>query len=83
MEFLFKETAERDLQFFAKNQKIIKRIEALLKDIQQHPLFGIGKPEALKENLSGFWSRRINREHRIIYTYEEDAVTFYSFRGHC
>ncbi|MDR2840853.1 MAG: Txe/YoeB family addiction module toxin [Paludibacter sp.] len=82
MEFLFKDTAENDLIYFGRNKPILKRIENLLKDIKQHPFTGIGKPEMLKENLSGYWSRRIDKEHRILYTVENDSVTFYSFRGH-
>ena len=82
MEFLFKDTAERDLRYFCKDKAILKRIETLLKDIKQHPYAGLGKPERLKENLSVFYSRRINREHRIIYKVDNKTVTFYSFRGH-
>jgi toxin-antitoxin system, toxin component, Txe/YoeB family len=83
MEFLFKDTAERDLAYwFRHNKPIIKRINALLLDIKQHPFSGLGFPIPLKENLSGYWSRRINKEHRIIYTVEEDTITIYSLKGH-
>jgi toxin YoeB len=82
MEFLFKDTAENDLIYFRQDKRILKRIENLLKDIKIHPFTGIGKPEPLKKNLSGFWSRRVNLEHRIIYKVENNTVTFYSFRGH-
>jgi len=49
-----------------------KRISTLIKDIQRPPFEGIGKPEPLKHALSGFWSRRINDEHRIVYKVTED-----------
>ena len=83
MEFLYKDEAEDDLIYWYKtNKSVIKKIELLLKSIKQTPFSGIGKPEALKENLSGYWSRRINREHRILYTVENDIITIYSLRGH-
>jgi toxin YoeB len=85
MEFLFKETAEKDLTYWHRNNKsIIKKIESLLKAIKENPFGGIGKPEALKNNLSGYWSRRIDREHRIIYKVDEEKeqITIYSLRGH-
>ncbi|WP_370579474.1 Txe/YoeB family addiction module toxin [Mucilaginibacter sp. X5P1] len=49
--------------------------------IEEHPFSGIGKPEALKHNLSGLWSRRINQEHRIIYQFLDDHIKIYSLRG--
>jgi toxin YoeB len=83
MEFLFKNEAENDLIYWHKNnQAMIKKIESLLKSIKENPFNGIGKPEALKENLSGYWSRRINREHRIIYIVENETITIYSLKGH-
>ena len=57
----------------------MNRITALLKDIVEHPYTGIGKPEPLKYDLAGKWSRRINSEHRIIYSVNEDIVTVYVF----
>jgi toxin YoeB len=50
--------------------------------MKETPFGGIGKPEALKENLSGYWSRRINREHRILYKVDNEIITIYSLRGH-
>ncbi len=61
---------------------IIKRINMLIKDIQRSPFEGIGKPEPLKENLSGFWSWRINDEHRIVYAIEKEAVVIIACKGH-
>ena len=56
------------------NVKIVNRIKLLLADIAQHPYTGIGKPEALRHSLAGMWSRRINREHRLIYTVDDNRV---------
>ncbi len=65
----FTEQANEDLAIHQKsgNSKILNKILQLLNDTLKHPFEGIGKPEALKYNLSGYWSRRINREHRLIY----------------
>ena len=83
MEFLFKDEAEDDLDYwFNTNKAIIKKIESLLISMKQTPFKGIGHPEPLKENLSGYWSRRINRKHRIVYTVEKDKITIYSLRDH-
>ena len=54
---------------------IMKKITDLLKDIAEYPYTGIGKPEPLKYELAGYWSRRINSEHRIIYSVHDDIVT--------
>ena len=62
------------------DKKIVKKINELIKDIQQHPFDGIGKPEALKYDLSGYWSRRIDREHRLIYQVIETDLLIYSCR---
>lgn len=64
------------------DKTILKRINLLVKDICRNPFDGIGKPEPLKENLSGFWSQRIDAEHRIVYTVEKDAVIIISCRSH-
>lgn len=64
------------------DKKILKRINQLLKDISRSPFDGIGKPEPLKEDLAGFWSRRIDDEHRIVYAVENDRVLIFSCRGH-
>lgn len=86
MEIVLLSQAERDLDYWKKsgNRQIMNRITALLKDIALHPYTGIGKPEALKYQLSGYWSRRINSEHRIIYAVHDDIVTVYvlSMRYH-
>lgn len=64
------------------DKKILKKINQLVKDISRNPFEGIGKPEPLKENLAGFWSRRIDDEHRIVYAVEGDRVLIISCRGH-
>jgi toxin YoeB len=66
------------------NTKIQNRISALLKDILQHPFTGIGKPEPLKHNLKGLWSRRINDEHRLVYQVSDGMIYVYvlSMRFH-
>ena len=64
------------------DRKILRRINELIRDIRRDPFDGIGKPEPLKENLSGFWSRRIDDRHRLIYAVEEAAVIIISCRGH-
>jgi len=64
------------------DKAIVKRINALIKDIQRNPFEGIGKPEPLKHALSGFWSRRINDEHRIVYKVIEDNILIAQLRYH-
>lgn len=64
------------------DKKTLKRINALIKDIQRSTFDGMGKPEPLKHNLSGWWSRRIDDTNRIVY-YEQDGIIFIvSCRGH-
>lgn len=84
MEIEFYPEAKADLQFWREsgNEKIQERISALLTSMQQNPFNGIGKPEALKHELSGKWSRRINKEHRIIYKVAEGKIFIYSLKGH-
>ncbi len=60
--------------------KVLKRINDLIKDIQRNPYKGIGKPEPLKFDLSGFWSRRIDREHRLVYQVVGLDLLIYSCR---
>lgn len=75
------EQAQKDREYWKEsgNKAIMNRITALLKDIVEHPYTGIGKPEPLKYDLAGKWSRRINSEHRLIYSVNEDIVTVYVF----
>ena len=64
------------------DKKILKRINQLIKDIGRNPFEGIGNPEPLKGNLTGFWSRRIDEERRLVYAVEENTVLLISCRGH-
>ena len=80
MEIAFLPQATEDLQYWKQtgNARILKRIRALLADIQQHPFSGIGKPELLK-GTNGKWSRRINDEHRLVYSISEGRIYVYVF----
>jgi toxin YoeB len=64
------------------DKKTLKRINRLLADIKRSPFEGIGKPEALKENLSGFWSRRIDDTNRLVYVVDGSTITIISCRYH-
>jgi toxin YoeB len=64
------------------DKKTLKKINDLIKDIQRHPHEGKGKPEPLKYDLAGFWSRRIDREHRLVYQSDENEIRVYSCRYH-
>ncbi|RPH34375.1 MAG: Txe/YoeB family addiction module toxin [Bacteroidales bacterium] len=64
------------------DKHILKKINELIKDIQRHPFEGIGKPEPLKLDLAGFWSRRIDREHRLVYQVIDNEILIYSCRYH-
>ncbi|HLA43208.1 MAG TPA: Txe/YoeB family addiction module toxin, partial [Aggregatilineales bacterium] len=71
MNLQFSENAWEDYLYWQETDKgILKRINLLIKDIHRSPIDGIGKPESLKHALAGFWSRRINDEHRIVYRVE-------------
>ncbi len=61
---------------------MVKRINSLVKNIQRSPFEGIGKPEPLKHALSGYWSRRINDEHRMIYKVDSESIYFAQLRYH-
>ena len=65
-----------------RNKKTLKRINGLIKDIQRNSFEGIGKPEPLKENLSGLWSRRIDDTNRIVYYEKDDIIYIVSCKGH-
>ena len=88
MEVIYSEKAQRDREFWKKsgNIAIMNKISSLIEAIQINPFEGIGKPEQLKHNLSGYWSRRINQEHRIIYqvidTNTIEILDILSLKGH-
>jgi len=82
-DIIIKQQAMDDLHFWAKNNlKLVKKIFELLKAMQSDPFIGIGKPEALKNELHGYWSRRISDEHRIVYKITADAIIIVSCRSH-
>lgn len=64
------------------DKKILRRINLLIQDIKRSPFEGIGKPEPLKYDLSGYWSRRIDDEHRIVYKVQNDAILLSQLRYH-
>lgn len=64
------------------DKKVLKRLNALLKDIQRQPFSGLGDPEPLKHQWSGYWSRRIDREHRLVYKASKDEITVIQCRYH-
>lgn len=70
------------LYWQSQDKKILKRINQLIKDMRRDPFNGIGKPEPLKGNLTGLWSRRINERHRIVYLIENEALLIFSCKGH-
>ena len=84
MEIGYTDEALEDIAYWKKSgdKGIQKKIQTLIEAIQKSPFEGIGKPHALKGNLSGSWSRRINQEHRIIYNVEESFIKINSLRGH-
>lgn len=81
MKLVFSSQAwEQYLYWQNTDKKILKRINALIKDIQREPYSGIGKPEPLKHGLSGYWSRRINDEHRLVYKSKNQAILIAQLR---
>ncbi|MGZ8158526.1 MAG: Txe/YoeB family addiction module toxin [Methylobacter sp.] len=64
------------------DKKVLKRINALINNIQRSPYEGIGKPEPLKHGLAGYWSRRIDNEHRIVYKYQDNSILIAQLRYH-
>lgn len=70
------------LYWQAKDKKTLKRINTLIKDIIRHPFEGVGSPEPLKHNWSGYWSRRIDREHRLVYKVTDTSIIIAQCRYH-
>jgi toxin YoeB len=80
---VFHQNAWEDfLYWLEQDKKMIKRINLLIKNIERSPYEGIGKPEALNHDLSGWWSRRINDEHRMVYRVQRDELHISSLRYH-
>ena len=83
MKVKFHEIAwSRYLNWQQTDQAKIRRVNALIKEIQRHPFEGTGKPEPLKGDLSGYWSRRIDDKNRLVYRVEDDEVTIAQCGGH-
>jgi toxin YoeB len=84
MEIIFEPAALEDLAFWKsnRNELVLKKIRVLLENIQQTPFAGIGKPELLKHQLAGKWSRRITGEHRLVYKVEAGRIVVYQVRFH-
>lgn len=82
MKLIFSENAWDDYLYWQKTDKQTQRINQLISDIQRSPFEGVGKPELLKHALSGYWSRRINSEHRIVYRTDNDPVFIAQLRYH-
>ena len=83
MKLIFSEQAWEDYLYWQKtDKKLLARINVLVKDISRSPFAGIGKPEPLKNALSGYWSRRINDEHRIVYKIADGSMLIAQLRYH-
>jgi toxin YoeB len=83
MKYTFVDESWEDCLYWQKNdRKMMIRINELLKDIARNPFSEIGKPEPLKFKYKGFWSRRIDNEHRLIYRYKEDEILIAKCRFH-
>lgn len=78
----FRERAWDDYLFWQQTNKVIHKRINLIKDIQRNPFEGIGKPEPLKHEFSGFWSRRIDDEHRLVYTFVDNQLIIIQCRYH-
>ena len=83
MNLTFTPSAWDDYRWFQDyDRKLVKRINLLIQDILRTPFEGIGKPEPLKGDLDGYWSRRVNEEHRLVYTGKADDVIIIACRYH-
>lgn len=83
MNLVFADEAWEDYLYWQqKDKNILKKINALIKEIKREPFKGVGEPEALKYNWSGYWSRRITIEHRLVYKVTSDAILIAQCRYH-
>jgi toxin YoeB len=83
MKYIFVDESWEDYLFWQKtNKRIAVKINELLKDISRHPFSGLGKPEPLKYKYKGFWSRRIDGEHRLIYQFKDNEIHIAKCRFH-
>lgn len=83
MRLLWEDRAWEDYLYWQmQDRKTLKRINILIEDIKRNPFEGLGKPEPLKENLSGFWSRRIDEANRVVYFVKDNVIYIIACRGH-
>jgi len=83
LRLIFHEQAWEDYRYWQEqDRKTLKRINRLIEECRRTPFEGVGNPEPLKHNWSGFWSRRINQEHRLVYAVEDDALLIAQCRFH-
>jgi toxin YoeB len=83
VKLIFSDHAWEDYLFWQNtDKKVLRRINTLIKDAMRNPFEGIGKPEPLKHALSGYWSRRITDEHRLVYKASENAIEIAQLRYH-
>jgi toxin YoeB len=83
MNILFSKLAWEDYLYWQKNDRqMLKRINELIKDILRNPYEGLGKPESLRFGLTGYWSRRIDQEHRLVYKIEGQSIVIVQCRYH-
>lgn len=83
MKLIFADDAWDDYVYWQKlDKRMVERINKLIRETQREPFAGVGKPEPLKHALSGYWSRRINDEHRMVYRREGDALMIAQLRFH-
>lgn len=80
---VYEHNASDDLEYWASNNlKVLKKVIELIHFCRKSPFDGLGKPEPLRHNLKGYWSRRINDEHRLIYKVDDEKITIISCRDH-
>jgi toxin YoeB len=83
VKLIFSERAWEDYLYWQENDRhLVARINRLIREIQREPFSGLGKPEPLKHAFQGYWSRRLNDEHRIVYKVQEDSVLIAQLRYH-
>ena len=83
MKLIFADAAWEDYLYWQKqDRRMVERINKLIRETQREPFAGVGKPEPLKHALAGYWSRRINEEHRMVYKIEGDSLLLAQLRYH-
>ena len=83
MKLIFADAAWEDYLYWQKqDRRMVDRINQLIRETQREPFAGVGKPEPLKHALAGYWSRRINEEHRMVYKIEGDTLLLAQLRHH-